>query len=841
MDFIKLTIDGQEIETRAGTTILDAARRVDIYIPGLCAHPDLPPAEGIQAAEMIYQGRRKIENAMPGEPGKGCGLCVVEVEGEAELLRSCSTEVQNGMVVITDNDRIRVERQKSLTPILARHRHVCLTCDQQEGCSRTQCSFNVPENERCCRLFGHCEFQKVVNAVGVSPGTQKWVPTDLPILENHPLFTRDYNLCIGCTRCIRVCRDFRGIGALGFVYDKKGEIQVGTLGPTLEDSGCKFCTACVEVCPTGALMDKSVRPGKKEEDIVPCKAACPAHIDIPGYLRLIAHGKRDEANAVIREKVPFPGILGRVCIHPCEDACRRGEVNAPVSICALKRYAADSKNRVWKKKARSGRETGKKVAIVGAGPSGLTAAFYIRKQGHAVTLFDGHPKPGGMMRYGIPSYRLPRDILDKEINEIMALGVEFRANQALGRDITLQQIRNNGFDAVFLAVGAQLSRRIPLKGSDLPDVFWGLEFLREISERTDIHLKSRVIVVGGGNVAVDVALSAMRCGAKDVTLVCLETREEMPACEWEIQGLFDEGIRLMTSWGPRNILSNKGQVTAMELIHCVSVYDDHRVFKPSFDDATETIKGDQIILALGQTSDLTFLADDSRITVNQGLIGVDKDTLETGMKGIFAGGDVTAGPGSIIQAIAAGRKAASAIDKALGGTGDIEEVLFERDAPDPYIGLDEGFASWPREKVPELELKARHQGFQEVVLGYDDEQAAREARRCLQCDLRLYLKSNPSPPEKIQDFIAENINQVPEDEGVFRLYDEAKKLVTIKGTRTLRQSLLEALKVYENAVGFDFEEEKMYTQRESELIQQHLQAHGEMPGGGDSDLDDLFD
>jgi len=840
MDFIKLTIDGQEIETRAGTTILDAARRVDIYIPGLCAHPDLPQAEGIQAAQMIYQGKHKIENAMPKEPGKACGLCVVEVAGEKELLRSCATEVQNGMVVITDNDRIRVERQKNLIPMLARHRHACLTCNQQQGCSRSQCAFNVPENERCCTLFGHCEFQKVVNYVGVSPITPKWVPTNLPILENQPLFTRDFNLCIGCTRCIRVCRDLRGIEALGFVYDEKGHVQVGTLGPTLEDSGCKFCTACVEVCPTGALMDKSVRPGKKEEDIVPCKSACPAHIDVPAYLRLIAQGKREEADAVIREKVPFPGVLGRACIHPCETVCRRGEVNAPVSICALKRYAADGETGIWKKNARSGSDTGKKVAIVGAGPAGLTAAFYIRKQGHAVTIFDGHAEPGGMMRYGIPSYRLPRDILDKEVNEILALGVELRTNQTVGRDVTLEQIRNDGFDAVFLAVGTQLSRRIPLEGSELIDVLWGVDFLRRIAEGTDIHLKNRVIVVGGGNVAVDVALSAMRWGAKDVILVCLEAREEMPACEWEIQGVLDEGIRLMTSWGPHKILSENGQVTGMELVHCVSVYDEHCVFKPYFDDATETIKGDQIILALGQTSDLTFLPDDGRITVNQGLIGVDEDTLETGMKGVYAGGDVTAVPGTIIQAIAAGRKAASSIDKALGGTGDIEEVLFERGPPDPYMGMDEGFASWPREEVPELELKSRHRRFQEGVLGYDDEQAVKEARRCLQCDLRLYVKSNPSPPEKIQDFNAENINRVSEDEGVFQLYNEAKKLITIKGTRTLRQSLLEALEVYENAVWFNFEEEKMYTQRESELIQQHLQAHGEMPAGGDSDLDDLF-
>jgi formate dehydrogenase beta subunit len=840
MDQVSLTINGQAVKVPAGTTILVAAKAVDIYIPTLCFHPDLPPAKSQETVKVVYQGDRKIENAMPGEAGKGCGLCAVEVEGEADLVESCSTKVQEGMVVITDNDRIKAKRQEKLIPILTRHRHACLTCAQQEGCSRSQCSSNVPENERCCMLFGHCELQNVANYVGIAPTTSKWMPTNLPIFENHPLFIRDYNLCIGCTRCIRVCRDLRGIEALGFVYDENGLAQVGTLGPTLEDSGCKFCTACVEVCPTGALMDKSVRPGKKEEDIVPCKEACPAHIDVPGYLRLLAQGKREEANAVIREKVPLPGILGRVCIHPCEEVCRRGEVNEPVSICALKRYAADSEKGLWKKNAKGAKDTGKKIAIFGAGPAGLTATFYLRKQGYAVTVFDGNEEPGGMMRYGIPSYRLPKDILDKEIVEILDLGVEFRPNHILGKDVTLDQIKNDGFDAVFLGVGAQLSQRIPLEGSDLPAVLWGVDFLRQVAEGEDIHLKERVIVVGGGKVAVDVALCVMRCGANDVTMVCLEAREEMPAHEWEIQGVLNEGVRLMPSWGPHKILSENGQITGMELVHCVSVFDDQCVFNPSFDDTKEKIEGDQVILAIGQASDLAFLEGQSQISVDKGLILVDGDTLETGMKGVYAGGDVVAVPGAIIHAIAAGRKAASSIDKALGGTGDIEERLFERDAPDPHIGRDEGFASWPREKVPELELEARHRGFEEVAFGYDDEQAIKEAKRCLQCDLRLYLKSNPSPPEKILIFNEENISQVPEEEGVFQLYDEDRHIIVIKGTGALRQSLLEALEDYENAAWFDFEEDKMYCQRESELIQQFIQEHGEMPGGGGDDLDALF-
>ncbi|MBW1798352.1 MAG: FAD-dependent oxidoreductase, partial [Deltaproteobacteria bacterium] len=663
MGQVKLIIDGQEIEADSGTTILEAAGSADIYIPSLCSHPDLPPAEGIEAAKVVYQGDRKIENTMPEESGKGCGLCVVEVEGEGELVQSCQTEVKEGMVVITDNDRIREKRQENLVPILARHRHACLTCAQQEGCSMSQCSTNVPENERCCTQFGHCELQNVANYVGISPATPKWIPTDLPILDNHPLFVRDYNLCIGCTRCIRACRDLRGIEAIGFVYDEDGLVQVGTLGPTLEESGCKFCTACVEVCPTGALMDKSVRPGKKEEDIVPCKDACPAHIDIPGYLRLIGQGKRDEANAVIREKVPFPGILGRVCIHPCEEACRRGEVNDPVSICVLKRYAADGDKGLWKENTKTGDATGKKVAVVGAGPGGMTAAFYLRKQGHMVTVFESRSRAGGMMRYGIPDYRLPGKVLDQEIRDILALGIEFRPNQALGKDFTFDQLKNDGYEAVFLGVGAQLSRRIPLDGSDLPDVLWGVDFLGRIAEGEDIRLKDRVIVIGGGNVAVDVALSAMRCGAKEVTMACLETREEMPAHEWEV-----EGIRLMPSWGPHRIMSENGQVTGMELVRCTSVFDDKGNFNPTFDDTKETIEGDQVILAIGQASDLSFIGDDSGVSVDRGLIVVDQETLETGLKGVYAGGDVAAMPGAIIHAIAAGRKAASSIDKALGGT-----------------------------------------------------------------------------------------------------------------------------------------------------------------------------
>ena len=836
MNLVKLTVNGEVIEALEGTTILEAAKVAGIYIPVLCYHPDLPVANSVRSARAIFQGDRMMENAMPEAPAKGCGLCVVEVEGEVEPVGSCGTEIKEGMVVVTDNERIKALRQENLASILERHPHACLTCVQQEGCGRSRCSANVPENERCCSRFGHCELQDVANYIGISPSTPKWAPTDFPILDEQPLFVRDDNLCIGCTRCVRACAELRGIEAIGFVYDEAGRVRIGSLGPTLEASGCKFCTACVAVCPTGALMDKSIRPGKREEDLVPCREACPAHVDVPGYLRLIAQGKRDEANAVIREKVPFPGILGRVCIHPCEEVCRRGQVNQAVSVCALKRYAADGDNGLWKKAGAVNPDTGKKVAVIGAGPAGLTAAFYLRKQGHGVTLFEARDKAGGMMRYGIPAYRLPRDILDKEIKDILDTGIELRTGEILGRDFTLDRLKGVGFDAAFVAPGAQLSRRIFIGGINLPGVLWGVDFLGDVADGKDIQLKKRVVVIGGGNVAVDVALTAFRKGAGEVTMVCLESREEIPAHDWEIEGAVDEGIRLLPSWGPEKILNKDGVISGIRLLQCTGVFDEKGSFSPTFGHTTRTIDCDQVIMAMGQATDLSFLENEPRISSEQGLIVVDQHTLQTGKEWVYAGGDAVDASGAVIHAVASGRQAACSIHKALGGSGRIDEVLFEREAPGQYLGRDEVFAVAPRERVLEIELLGRHDGFREVVLGFTEDAAVREAGRCLQCDLRLYMGRNSSPPEAILSLTEENINQVPEEEGVFQLYGEDHTVLSIKGTSNMRQDLLEVFDGGSTAAWFDFEENKMFSQRESELIQQYLQKHGRMPDGDDDDL-----
>jgi hypothetical protein len=392
---------------------------------------------------------------------------------------------------------------------------------------------------------------------------------------------------------------------------------------------------------------------------------------------------------------------------------------------------------------------------------------------------------------------------------------------------------------VFLGVGAQLSRRISLEGADSADVLWGVDFLSKVAEGATISLKERVLVIGGGHVAVDAALTARRCGAKEVTLVCLENREQMPARSCEVDRALAEGVNVMPSWGPRKILTRKGRLKGVEIVHCTSVFDDHRIFNPKFDGTAQTIQGDQLILAVGQAPDLSFLKTTPSIEVKGGLITVDKDTLETGIKGVYAGGDVTAVPGSIIHAIAAGRKAASAMDKALGGTGDIEEILFEKGAPNPILGRHEGFAAWPREKVPELEVGKRRENFEEVALGFTGEQAPKEAKRCLQCDVRLYMACNPSPPEKRSALNEDTVRQVPEVEGVFRLYGRDRNVLSIRGTANLRHELLRALEEQREAAWFDFVKDKMYSKRESELIQKHLQEHGRMPGGGSED-EDLF-
>ncbi|MCX5798136.1 MAG: FAD-dependent oxidoreductase [Proteobacteria bacterium] len=522
---------------------------------------------------------------------------------------------------------------------------------------------------------------------------------------------------------------------------------------------CTTCGRCEDACPNGIkLLDiirflRQLSPPDLIPEGPPCTLACPAHINIPEYLRLISQGKVDDAYALIREKVPFPGILGRVCTRPCEDQCKRGDVNSPISICALKRYVADNENTSSDRFLKVENDTGHNVAIIGAGPTGLTAAFYLKKKGHQVTVFEERSEPGGMMWLAIPAYRLPQEIVKNEIQRVLNIGIELKTGKKLGRDFNLQKLKADGYEAVFIAIGGQQSRRINLEGMDLNGVLWGVDFLYETKEKKPIEMKDRVVVIGGGNVAIDVALTSLRLGAQEVTLACLETFKEMPANSWEIEQAGEEGIRIMNSWGPSRILGSNEKVTGIELVKCTSVFNENCIFTPLFDNDTKTtLDTDMVILAIGQATDLSFIdADAASVKVDKGLIVVDKTTQATNLSGIFAGGDVSKTPGTIIEAIVAGRRAAGSIDKFLGGDGIIDESYV-------YINMDEhtiqerrkkGFADLKRLDIQKILVPERQDNFKEVELQYNTEQGINEAMRCFSCDLEIEHCKNSNSRQTI--------------------------------------------------------------------------------------------
>lgn len=479
----------------------------------------------------------------------------------------------------------------------------------------------------------------------------------------------------------------------------------------------------------------SIRVSRKDFVVPRCTAACPAGVDVPRYIRAVRDGLYDEAVAVLREKLPLPTVCADACFAPCEDVCAYRQIGDPIAIRALKRAAVDSGGEAWKKNKKKLESTGKKVAIVGAGPAGLTAAYYLATLGHQVTLIDAFPEPGGMIRYGIPRYRVSEERLSKDLQAIFDLGVTFQGNTLVGRDTTLDRIKAD-HDAVFVAAGAPSSAKIPLEGSDKQGVLWGWEFLRDVALGTAVSVGDKVAVVGGGNVAIDVALTARRLGAKRIDIFCLENRDEMPAHPWEVALAQEEGVFINDGWAPKRVLGDASAV-GLGLRKCTSVFDNACNFNPVYDDEiTHRVEADTIILAIGQSPVLDFVNDSSNIKIKGNRIVADEESLGTDEPGVFAGGDVVTGPASIIRGIAQGRQAAESIDRFLGGKGDISETLAE---PEESVTLsDFAITIQPRSDLPHLKIWERALGFDQVELPMGPQQAKAEASRCLSCDARTF-------------------------------------------------------------------------------------------------------
>jgi len=526
------------------------------------------------------------------------------------------------------------------------------------------------------------------------------------VVEQDPIYV-DYDLCTGCSRCMEVC--------------------------PLEQQGRLPLSRTPAYCPSRALeLDK--------RKISVCRLECPLGVNVQAYMALTAAGRFEEALSIIKEDNPLPGICGRVCHHPCETSCRRAELDQAVAICDVKRFLSDyqidhGNTSVGKASRISPVEPSHKerVAIVGSGPAGLTAAYYLAKAGFQATIFEALPEAGGMLRWGIPSYRLPRNVLDGEIQDILATGVELRCNTRIGQEVRLEELERE-FEAIFLAVGAQQSTPLDISGKDVDGCFGAVELLRACHLGQKVEFGKRVAVIGGGNAAIDVARTALRYGA-DATIFYRRERQDMPAQETEIVSAEAEGVRIEYRVGPTQILTQSGKVTGLELIRMELGEEDdsgRRRPRPIAGSEFQT-DADTIILATGQSPNLDFLPDGSGVEVYRKTIRVDHD-LKTQNPKIWAGGDVVSGPSTVLASMAHGRIAAGKIIEYLTGLpSPLAELPIRIRGVGEYPTISEDLPQQPRQEMALRQPKVRRRDFEEVGLGLTTDQAMAEARRCLQC------------------------------------------------------------------------------------------------------------
>ncbi|MDD3402155.1 MAG: FAD-dependent oxidoreductase [Hespellia sp.] len=545
----------------------------------------------------------------------------------------------------------------------------------------------------------------------------------------------------------------------------------------VEKEKCVACGKCVEVCPVGAaklgqklckkdgsdiaypkaLLPDETAWGKDKWDFhyrdtakincyetgtAPCKTACPAHLAVQGYIKMAAEGRYEDALKLIKQDNPFPAVCGAICNRRCEDACTRGTIDEPLAIDEIKKFIAQQELEADKRyipvcENGVGQFYEEKVAIIGGGPSGMSAAFYLREKGYPVTIFEKEKRAGGMLLNGIPSFRLEKDVVQAEIDVLEAMGIEFKFNTEIGKDITIQQLREEGYKAFYVAIGAQGGRKANVPGEDAEGVLTGVEFLKTVNmDAEGTKLSGKTIVVGGGNVAIDVARAALRAGSSEVSMFCLEQRDEMPAAADEVAEAEEEGILINNGWGPKEVVSENGRVTGIIFKKCTAVFDENHRFNPVYDENDcKTYECENVLLSIGQAIIWDNLLEGSKVELGRGgAAEADAVTLQTAEPDIFVGGDVYTGPKFAIDAIAAGKQACESIHRfvheghSLTLGRDLRQFV-ELDKEDINV---ETFDNAKRQ-IPGKKTGIAKSTFSDLRSVFTEEQVKAEADRCLGC------------------------------------------------------------------------------------------------------------